>query len=82
MATTVVVLHHVSWHGLYFMASLFVGAGTRPQLELKINYALFQLRIISTTEKIRFTFFQKRLSTFIGIIAGPCGKSRVFDSFK
>ncbi len=57
MATTVAVLHHVSRHGLYFLAGFLVGAGPRPQLELKINYALIQLRIISTTEKIRLTFF-------------------------
>ena len=77
MATAVVVLHHVSWHGLYFLASLFVGAGPRPQLELKINN-----RDISTTEKIRLTFFQECLTPFIGIITGPRIKSRMFNCFK
>ena len=77
MATTVVVLHHVSWHGLYFLASLFVGAGPRPQLELKINN-----RYISTTEKIRLTFFQECLTPFIGIVTSPRSKSRVLNCFK
>ena len=66
MATTVVVLHHVSWHGLYFLAGLFVGAGPRPQLELKFNYALLQLRIISTTH--HFNYLENSVYVFLRML--------------